>query len=381
MAALGQWLDDPPRLAWGFLALFEDLVAPGAVYLLLPSTAGNVCRLLAGAGLDPDQERRLLEPLAALPYLDGGPPPVECRPIAWQPGTRPELVARHYPLAAPACGARGQWGMLLPRTIDRSHRNLFREASAELEKLLQVMATQQLLAAANRKLTEADEAKNAFILTLNHDLRSPLGALQLGLDAMELDHDQLPVPVRHWIEVGQRSVERLIRLVNGILDLGKMEAGSFSFEPVRVDARRPGPGGGPVPGVPGRGPAGAAGLPSPKPPRASGSGSIRTASSRSWSTSWPTPSSSAPVQGRCGWAWSGRVRPWSCRSRTRGRAFPRRSGTGSSASSSRPSARPAAPAWAWPSPASSPRPWAGTIGFRSEEGRGACFQVRFPAQA
>jgi signal transduction histidine kinase len=80
---------------------------------------------------------------------------------------------------------QGQWGLLIEQGTYVNHRNLFKEASIEFGMLFQVMVTQGLLEAANAKLKQADEAKTAFVLTLSHDMRSPLGGLQLALDAMQ----------------------------------------------------------------------------------------------------------------------------------------------------------------------------------------------------
>jgi len=77
---------------------------------------------------------------------------------------------------------------------------------------------------------EVDRMKNEFISTVSHELKTPLtsikGSLQLilqkgsGLDGIEGE----------LLQVCLRNAERLIRLVNDILDIAKIESGGMEFQ-------------------------------------------------------------------------------------------------------------------------------------------------------
>jgi signal transduction histidine kinase len=75
---------------------------------------------------------------------------------------------------------------------------------------------------------ELDQMKSEFISTISHELRSPLtsikGALALILDG-ELDEES-----HELVAVSKRNADRLVRLVNDILDLSKLEAGKLQLD-------------------------------------------------------------------------------------------------------------------------------------------------------
>ena len=82
-------------------------------------------------------------------------------------------------------------------------------------------------------LVELDEAKSAFFTNISHELRTPLtlisGPLQEAL-AVEDDEEQ-----RHRLELVHHSARRLARMVDAMLDFGRMEAGRLEPQPTMVD--------------------------------------------------------------------------------------------------------------------------------------------------
>jgi PAS domain S-box-containing protein len=84
-------------------------------------------------------------------------------------------------------------------------------------------------------LAELDRAKTTFFTNVSHELRTPL-TLLLGpsSDALEDTHAPLPAAQRERVEVMQRNAERLLKLVNTLLDFSRMESGRMQgrFEPL-----------------------------------------------------------------------------------------------------------------------------------------------------
>lgn len=71
---------------------------------------------------------------------------------------------------------------------------------------------------------QVDELKRQFVSTVSHELRTPLtsinGSLSLLLNAMSAD---IPAPAKRMLTIAQRNCDRLVMLVNDILDMEKLE--------------------------------------------------------------------------------------------------------------------------------------------------------------
>jgi PAS domain S-box-containing protein len=84
-------------------------------------------------------------------------------------------------------------------------------------------------------LAELDRAKTTFFTNVSHELRTPL-TLLLGPAADSLNDPAEPLPPvqRGRVEVIQRNAERLLKLVNTLLDFSRMESGKVEarFEPL-----------------------------------------------------------------------------------------------------------------------------------------------------
>ncbi|NLH81255.1 MAG: PAS domain S-box protein [Phyllobacteriaceae bacterium] len=82
-----------------------------------------------------------------------------------------------------------------------------------------------------------EQMKSEFVSMVSHELRTPLtsirGALGLVLGAMA---KELPPRVVQLVDIAHKNSERLIPLVNDILDLDKIDAGLLRVEPVEADA-------------------------------------------------------------------------------------------------------------------------------------------------
>ncbi len=79
---------------------------------------------------------------------------------------------------------------------------------------------------------EMDRLKSEFISVVSHELRTPLTAIRgsLGLMATAMS-SSLPEKALQLVQIGYRNCERLIVLVNDILDMEKLAANRMVFEP------------------------------------------------------------------------------------------------------------------------------------------------------
>lgn len=94
----------------------------------------------------------------------------------------------------------------------------------------------QELEAQNRRVEEANRMKSDFLANMSHELRTPLNSI---LGFAELMHDGRvgPVAPRHQEFLGDilSSGRHLLRLINDLLDVAKIEAGKLEFCPVEID--------------------------------------------------------------------------------------------------------------------------------------------------
>jgi signal transduction histidine kinase len=83
-----------------------------------------------------------------------------------------------------------------------------------------------------------EQLKSEFVSTVSHELRTPLTSIygSLGLLLGEVV-GTLPDPVRRLLTIAHTNSQRLVRLINDILDIEKMEAGRVIFNFSRVAVR------------------------------------------------------------------------------------------------------------------------------------------------
>jgi len=80
-----------------------------------------------------------------------------------------------------------------------------------------------------------ERMKNEFISTVSHELRTPLTSIagSLGLLAGGVA-GPLPEKIERLIAIAHKNSERLVRLINDLLDIEKIESGKMDFRFVRV---------------------------------------------------------------------------------------------------------------------------------------------------
>jgi signal transduction histidine kinase len=76
-----------------------------------------------------------------------------------------------------------------------------------------------------------EQMKNEFISIVSHELRTPLASIRgsLGLLASDVLKDE-PETAKHMLEIAAVETERLVRLVNDILDLERLESNKVALD-------------------------------------------------------------------------------------------------------------------------------------------------------
>ncbi|MCP4129576.1 MAG: response regulator [bacterium] len=100
-----------------------------------------------------------------------------------------------------------------------------REQSAEME-------CQKL------KVEEASRLKSEFLSNMSHELRTPLNSiLSLSRLFLRQGRKKLSQDESHYLEIIVRNGEKLLALINDILDLSKIEAGKINLKPKEISIR------------------------------------------------------------------------------------------------------------------------------------------------
>ncbi|MET0209013.1 MAG: ATP-binding protein, partial [Burkholderiaceae bacterium] len=80
---------------------------------------------------------------------------------------------------------------------------------------------------------QANQAKSRYISTISHELRTPLNSI-LGYAQLMAADATLPPQRRQSVQVIKRGGEHLMQLIDGTLDIARIEAGRLSLEPAPV---------------------------------------------------------------------------------------------------------------------------------------------------
>ncbi|MBY0449257.1 MAG: response regulator [Cyanobacteria bacterium] len=81
---------------------------------------------------------------------------------------------------------------------------------------------------ASQKAWELTRLKSSFLANMSHEIRSPLNGI-IGMMHLVL-HSPLTSEQHEHLEMGQRSAEHLLTIVNDLLDFSKIESGKFTIE-------------------------------------------------------------------------------------------------------------------------------------------------------
>jgi cell cycle sensor histidine kinase DivJ len=115
----------------------------------------------------------------------------------------------------------------------KSGKDEHREVVAVLRDVTERKAQQQALEEARAEAERANAAKSRFLATMSHELRTPLNAI-IGFSDMLTKEALLMLDAgrrNEYASLINESGKHLLSVVNGILDISKIETGNFEITP------------------------------------------------------------------------------------------------------------------------------------------------------
>ena len=104
---------------------------------------------------------------------------------------------------------------------------VYQKSKAEEQK------QKQLLMTAAEEADAANKAKSAFLLSISHDIRTPMNAI-IGFTNIAL-HQNTVSDIHDSLEKVQKSSNHLLSLLNDVLDFSRIESGKVIVSPEPVD--------------------------------------------------------------------------------------------------------------------------------------------------
>jgi len=121
------------------------------------------------------------------------------------------------------------------KPVNMDYLQIVLEKALEKQRLsLENKRLLQELKEANKKLTEMDRLKSAFVAMVSHEFKNPLMALSLGY-IFDGNAGEINAKQKKYLAIGKNEIKRLIRLVTDLLDISKIEAGKMDFKKEQIE--------------------------------------------------------------------------------------------------------------------------------------------------
>lgn len=106
---------------------------------------------------------------------------------------------------------------------------LFRNQVSELKRMNTEMDT------ARKEAEQANAAKQGFLSSMSHDIRTPMNAI-IGMTSLAIDKADHPEQVQNYLRKIELSSKHLLGLINDVLDISKIESGkmTLNIEPMSL---------------------------------------------------------------------------------------------------------------------------------------------------
>ena len=132
-------------------------------------------------------------------------------------------------------GEKGTWNWVRTNVVV----NLFEPENGQIEligvnyDITELKETEAMLIEAKEKAETADRLKSAFLANMSHEIRTPLNAI-VGFSSLMGETGDMEEK-RQYMAIIEENNDLLLQLISDILDLSKIEAGTFDFVEKELD--------------------------------------------------------------------------------------------------------------------------------------------------
>lgn len=129
-------------------------------------------------------------------------------------------------------GEKGKWNWVRTNVVV----NLFEPENGQIELIgvnYDITELEAMLIEAKEKAETADRLKSAFLANMSHEIRTPLNAI-VGFSSLMGETGDMEEK-RQYMAIIEENNDLLLQLISDILDLSKIEAGTFDFVEKELD--------------------------------------------------------------------------------------------------------------------------------------------------
>ena len=129
-------------------------------------------------------------------------------------------------------GEKGKWNWVRTNVVV----NLFEPENGQIELIgvnYDITELKAMLIEAKEKAETADRLKSAFLANMSHEIRTPLNAI-VGFSSLMGETGDMEEK-RQYMAIIEENNDLLLQLISDILDLSKIEAGTFDFVEKELD--------------------------------------------------------------------------------------------------------------------------------------------------
>ena len=135
-------------------------------------------------------------------------------------------------------GTEAQWNWVRTNVVVNQYQpeNDVIELISVNYDITELKETEAKLIDAKEKAETADRLKSAFLANMSHEIRTPLNAI-VGFSSL-LVQGENPEEREQYMAIVEENNELLLQLISDILDLSKIEAGTFDFVKQELDVNQ-----------------------------------------------------------------------------------------------------------------------------------------------